>query len=102
MAGASVANRSDTSSARNETMNSSVHGPGPTANETKNRDSVALGDTRGLVDPVDVDPGQGTTAEPTQTFWAAFVGFDTTELQPMARRAGRAERFLPRSAAVQL
>ena len=40
----------------------------------KNRDSVALGDTRGLVDPVDVDPGQGTTAEPTQTFWAAFVG----------------------------
>ena len=34
---------------------------------------MALGDTRGLVDPVDVDPGQGTTAEPTQTFWAAFV-----------------------------
>jgi hypothetical protein len=32
---------------------------------------VALGDTRG---PVDVDLGQGTTAEPTQTFWAAFVG----------------------------
>lgn len=32
---------------------------------------MALGDTRG---PVDVDLGQGTTAEPTQTFWAAFVG----------------------------
>eukprot|EP00435_Cladocopium_sp_Y103_P071441 s24_g37.t1 len=88
---ASVANRSNASSARNETMNNSA------SNISKSRDASVAGDTHGSFEQI----GR-TTVEPTQTFWAAFVGFDTTELQPMAGRAGRAGRFLPRSAAVQL